>query len=105
MMRKPILISGFLMMLSGTAMGATLDISMNVDGRCRNKAMDVYIDGDRVAKRAKPSITRHVSAGKHVVRVKAFCGKVGNRRNIGSQTDTVRLGLKKHKSVHFSFDR
>ncbi len=104
-MRKPLLIGGFLMMLSGTAISATLDISMSVDGRCRNEAMDVYIDGERVAKRVNPSITRRVSGGRHEVRVKAYCGKVGNRKHIGTQTDSIKLGVKKHKNMHFSFNR
>ena len=104
-MRKPLLVTGLMMMFSGAAMGASLDISMSVDGRCRNPSMDVFIDGDKVATKSSPSITRSVSRGVHEVRVKAFCGKVGNRKHIGTKTDTIGLKKKKHKSMHFSFNR
>jgi hypothetical protein len=104
-MRKSIFITGFLMMLSGTAMASSLDISMSVKGPCRNPSMDVFIDGERVATKSDPSVSRHVSPGRHEVRVKAFCGRPANRKLIGSKSDVVKLGMKKNRNVHFNFAR
>ena len=104
-MRKSLLVTGLLMMFSGTAMAASLDISMDVKGPCRNPSMDVFIDGDRVATKADPSITRRVSGGWHKVRVKAYCGRPANRKHIGTRSDEIRVKKNKHKNMHFSFDR
>lgn len=104
-MRKSIFLTGFLMMLSGTAMASSLDISMNVKGPCRNPSMDVLIDGELVATKSDPSITRSVSPGRHEVRVKAFCGRPANRKLIGTKSDVIKLGMKKNKNMHFNFVR
>jgi hypothetical protein len=104
-MRKSIFLAGFMMMLSGTAMASSLDISMSVKGPCRNPSMDVFIDGERVAKKSDPTISRRVSPGRHEVRVKAFCGKPANRKHIGTKSDIIKLGMKKNRDMHFNFVR